>query len=524
MPLIENLIAPLLTIAFGALAGGLTNSVAIWMLFHPYQPLRLGGRKIGFLQGAVPKNQPRLAAAIGRTVGDRLLTESDLERTFADEEFRRAFDGRLGEFVDALLLEERGSIRELLPASILPEVESVLRHSADRVRDQVATFVDSEEFERAVADRAGSVVEALSDVPVGGALTPARSAALADALDGWMEGTLDSDGFYRAVDDYLSSAARSLLSPEKTFEQTIPPGMVAALERGLANYLPLAIARLGSLLEDDRARARFERGIHDLLQRFLRDLRFHQRVVARLVITEDAVDRVLDTIREEGAEQIAHMLKDPAVQAAMSRGINDAVVDFLRRPVHVVLGEADSESVVAARRTLANWVASTARDPATRAFLVGKLEAALHEAGARSWGEVLERVPPASIAAGLVSLARSDAAARLADGTTRQLFDAVLDRPVGVPARWLPDGAAARLREGLSAPVWDWLQAQVPAVVRHIDVAQRVEEKVLAFPAARMEQIVRRVTEREMKLIVRLGYLLGGIIGTVLVLVTRLVG
>lgn len=520
----ENLIAPLLTIAFGALAGGLTNSVAIWMLFHPYEPPRVRGRRIGLLQGAVPKNQPRLAAAIGRTVGNRLLTESDLERTFADEEFRRAFDRRLGEFVDVLLLEERGTIRELLPESILPEVESALRHSATKVREQIAAWLDSGEFERAVAGRAGSVVEALSDVPIGGALTPARSAALASALDGWMEGTLGGEGFLRAVDDYLSSAAHSLLSPEKTFEQTIPPGMVAAFERGLSNYLPLAIARLGTLLEDDRARARFEQGVHDLLRRFLRDLRFHQRVVARLVITEDTVERVLDAIREEGAEQIAHMLRDPAVQAAMSRGINDAVVDFLRRPVHLVLGEADSESVVAARRTMANWVASTARDPATRGFLVEKLEAALHEAGARSWGEVLERVPSASITDGLVSLARSDAVVRLIDGATRQLVDTALDRPIGVPARWLPDGAADRLREGLSTPVWDWLQAQVPAVVRQIDVARRVEEKVLAFPAARMEQIVRRVTERELKLIVRLGYLLGGIIGAVLVLVTRLVG
>ena len=390
----ENLIAPLLTIAFGALAGGVTNSIAIWMLFHPHEPPRWRGRRIGFLQGAVPKNQPRLAAAIGRTVGNRLLTESDLKRTFADEEFRRAFDRRLGEFVDALLLEERGSLREMLPDSVLPEIESALHHSLAHVREQITGYLASEDFEGAVGDRAGAVVEALSDVPIGGALTPARSAALASALDGWMEGTLSSDGFHRAVDDYLSSAARALLSPERTFEETIPPGMVAAFERGLAGYLPLAIARLGSLLEDDQARERFERGINDLLQHFLRDLRFHQRVVARLVITEDTVERVLDAIREEGADQIAHMLKDPAVQAAMSRGINDAVVDFLRRPVHAVLGEAESgeRGGGAPDGGPLGWSRRRAT-PATRDFLVEKLEAALHEAGARSWGEVLERVP-----------------------------------------------------------------------------------------------------------------------------------
>lgn len=57
------------------------------------------------------------------------------------------------------------------------------------------------------------------------------------------------------------------------------------------------------------------------------------------------------------------------------------------------------------------------------------------------------------------------------------------------------------------------MQTQVPAVVERIDVARRVEEKVIHFPTAKMEEIVRRVTDRELTLIVRLGYLLGAMIG-----------
>ena len=104
----DELIRALLTIAFGALAGGLTNSVAIWMLFHPYEPPRLGGRALKMLQGAIPKNQARLAAAVGRTVGTRLLTEEDLGEIFRDQEFRTAFDGHLSGFLDTLLHRERG--------------------------------------------------------------------------------------------------------------------------------------------------------------------------------------------------------------------------------------------------------------------------------------------------------------------------------------------------------------------------------------------------------------------------------
>jgi uncharacterized membrane protein YheB (UPF0754 family) len=68
----------LLSIAIGMIAGGVTNAVAVWMLFHPYE------RRFG-VHGAIPKNKARLAKRIGRTVGEKLLTPEDVL-----EELRRA--------------------------------------------------------------------------------------------------------------------------------------------------------------------------------------------------------------------------------------------------------------------------------------------------------------------------------------------------------------------------------------------------------------------------------------------------
>ena len=56
------------------------------------------------------------------------------------------------------------------------------------------------------------------------------------------------------------------------------------------------------------------------------------------------------------------------------------------------------------------------------------------------------------------------------------------------------------------------------------NVAGRVEEKVLNFPTAKMEELVRRVTDREMKLIVRLGYVLGAFVGSILVVMNLIWG
>ena len=96
--------------------------------------------------------------------------------------------------------------------------------------------------------------------------------------------------------------------------------------------------------------------------------------------------------------------------------------------------------------------------------------------------------------------------------------------PIGTPARWLPEDGATRIEAALGDPIWDWLETQVPTVVAQIDVSRRVEEKVLNFPVSRMEEIVRNVTHRELKLIVRLGYLLGAGIGVVLTVVDALLG
>jgi len=365
-------------------------------------------------------------------------------------------------------------------------------------------------------------VEAVADEPIGGILTPARGEALEGAVQEWLQGLVDSPDFAHAVDDYLQRGSHRLLAPGRTFEEILPLGLVGALEKAIASYLPLAIERLGGLLEDKVTRARFQTTIHELLHRFLLDLRFHQRVVARLVMTEETVEKVLDTIEKEGAERLSEILREPAIQDAMARGVNQAIVDFLRRPVASVLGDPGDASVVEARGTLSGWAVEMARDSATRDFMVEKLHAGLEKAGARTWGEVLERVPPERLAFWIVAAARSEAAGKAYREGARRLVSVLLDRPIGTPARWLPEGAPDRMETALGDPIWTWLETQVPDVVQRIDVAGRVEQKVLEFPTPKLEELVRKVTGRELKLIVRLGYVLGAIVGGVLVAVDAL--
>ena len=99
-----------------------------------------------------------------------------------------------------------------------------------------------------------------------------------------------------------------------------------------------------------------------------------------------------------------------------------------------------------------------------------------------------------------------------------------LTRPIGRPSHLLGENAAARLAEALSPHIWGWITRQVPEIASRVRIAERVEEKIRDYPLSQLEHLVRSVTEHELKLIVRLGYVLGGFIGAILVGITALLG
>jgi uncharacterized membrane protein YheB (UPF0754 family) len=59
------------------------------------------------------------------------------------------------------------------------------------------------------------------------------------------------------------------------------------------------------------------------------------------------------------------------------------------------------------------------------------------------------------------------------------------------------------------------VQGEIPRVVQQLNVQEMVEQKVRGFSTQRMEEIVRSVTQKELTLIVQLGYVLGAIVGII---------
>jgi uncharacterized membrane protein YheB (UPF0754 family) len=292
-----------LDVFLGSVSGGVTSWVAVVMIFRPYE------RTFG-LHGAVPKNKARLAKTIGKTVGERLLTPADIVDELQRSGLREAIEKKLIDVAVDALERDRGPLRELLPPTVVAEIERMIAEAGPDAAAAYERYVASEAFEEQV----------------------------------------------------------------------------------------------------------------------------------RAFVTRSGKDAQAD---EPGTDVISERRAGIAGKAAgLAAGIIDDVI--------------------------VKWA---------------------------------------------LKAARSERARAMAADAVRSAGVALLDRPLGRLGRWLPDDASRRLAANAAPAVWEQIIEKLPALLETVDIPAMVERKVLGFSTQRVEDLVRGVTQRELNLIVQLGYVLGGAIG-----------
>ena len=90
--------------------------LAIWMLFHPYQPVKFL-RLTVWPQGMIPRHRERLAQSIGNAVGNELVSQDTIfDALFETGFFSRKVEGFVNSYTTELLSTVYPSLMEALPS------------------------------------------------------------------------------------------------------------------------------------------------------------------------------------------------------------------------------------------------------------------------------------------------------------------------------------------------------------------------------------------------------------------------
>lgn len=110
----------------GALIGGITNAVAIRMLFRPHKAHYIGKWRIPFTPGLIPKRKAELARQIGKVVDEHLLTPESIEQKIAGSEFRQEIESSLQTEARKWLRSDV-TIADILQKGQIPHPDSMIK-------------------------------------------------------------------------------------------------------------------------------------------------------------------------------------------------------------------------------------------------------------------------------------------------------------------------------------------------------------------------------------------------------------
>ncbi|WP_345243089.1 DUF445 domain-containing protein [Pontibacillus salipaludis] len=131
----------LMMVAIGALIGGMTNSLAIRMLFRPFKPKYIFNKRVPFTPGLIPKRHDELAEQLGKMVTDHLLTPEGIQRKLDDDTFQQQVVEYAQKEVTSFLSSER-SLQHVLNDFHIPVNQQVIESKLkDFTEDKVEAYM-----------------------------------------------------------------------------------------------------------------------------------------------------------------------------------------------------------------------------------------------------------------------------------------------------------------------------------------------------------------------------------------------
>src|SRR3982750_4433023 len=115
----NNIWAQMALLVVFATAHGYAGAwLAVRMLFRPRLPFKIAGITL-FPQGMIPRHRDRLAQAIGKAVGEELVSQETIMEELLGKDFlRRKIHGVIDSYTQEIVSQNYPSLIETLPTNL----------------------------------------------------------------------------------------------------------------------------------------------------------------------------------------------------------------------------------------------------------------------------------------------------------------------------------------------------------------------------------------------------------------------
>ena len=506
-----------LLILFATFHGYAGAWLAVRMLFRPRRPFKVLGVTL-FPQGMIPRHRDRLANAIGKAVGEELVSQETIMEELLGKEFLR---NKIRSVVDSysaqLLSQNYPSLIEALPGNLRAPVLDAITSLQLRVAEHIEGVLKSEESQAAIR----GFVERRVDEALSRRLSSVVDDEAFEKIVGFMENrvreALDSPVLEKKIREFIGRRVDDLASADTTLGQMFTPDAIALLKEKAGEQIAPMTHHLTEIAAAERTRDQIGTLIKRELHAYYENLPFFKKI---FVSRDNLLKEVDDLVNENLPRRIEETLKGDFFAGEAQAFIDSSIEGALARPVADLVGKINPEQLERFKGQIASAVLGLLRGDAMMHSVSAYVTDTLAQFRPHSIDSIMRTVHPESeqklksmLSKSLLGiLARGDTSKIINDMLSRQIEN-LLAAPIGRISDNISEEKLRAASDSFADTVINAIREKLPDAIREFNIGGVVREKIMNYPEEKLEALVMSVAKEHLRTIELFGALFGFLIG-----------
>jgi len=519
-PIFKNLYVQIgLLIVFATVHGYIGAWLAVRMLFRPRQPFKVLGITL-FPQGMIPRHRDRLAAAIGKAVGEELVSQETIMEELLGKDFlRKKIRGVVDSYTNQLLSQSYPSLIEALPANLRAPVLDAITSLQFKIAEYIEDVLKSEESLETIRGFAERRVDDFLSKRVSEIVDDEAFEKIVDFLEDRVRIAIQSPAFTERIKDFISRRVDDFANTKTPLGQMFTADAINLLKEKANEQIEPVIHRLTELAAAEKTRNQIGALIKHEVQDYYEQLPFFKKM---FVSRENLIGEVDDLVNESLPKRIEETLKGDFFADEARNFIDSSIDNALARPLPEIVGTIASEQLERLKGQIAKSILSLLQGEEMMHSISAYLTDTLQKLRPHSIDAIMETLHTDSeeklknmLSKGLLSILTRQETSQIINSVLAKQIENLLATPIGKLADNISEDKLRAASESFEDTIIAAIREKLPDAIREFDIGSVVREKISKYPAEKLESLVMSVAKEHLRTIELFGALFGLIIGIV---------
>ena len=493
--------------------------LAVRMLFRPRTPFKFLGITL-FPQGMIPRHRDRLANAIGKAVGEELVSkETVIEELFEKDFLRRKIQSLVDSYIQQILTEDYPTLIETLPSGVREPVLDAIFSLQTKIGVHVTTILKSEETRESIHSFVERQVDDFLSKRVSQVIDEKTFNNLLHFLESRAHTLLKQKTLEQKIRDFISQRVEDITNSQTTLGELFTSDAVNLLKDRATEQINPIVQQLAEFATADRTRNQISSLIKREVHNYYENLAFFKKI---FVSRENLLGEVDDLVNESLPKRIEETLRGDFFVTEARNFIDTAIETALKRPIPEIIGNVAPEKLETFKSQISNSVLNLIQSDEVSKSLSAYLSDTLYKIRPHSLDAILQTAHPEAeeklksmLSKALINVLTRDETANIINSVLSNQIERLLATPIGRLSEHISADKVHSAGESFTETIISAAKAKLPEVIQEFDIGGVVREKINNYPVEKLENLVLSVAKEHLRKIELFGALFGFIIGIV---------